>query len=105
MYLRMEQARLLVYKASANPDGPAAKIESSAAKVAATEAAIFVTDAAMQVFGGAGMSRDLPLEWYYRLVRASTVASGTSDIHRSMIAGELVGRRFDHRGRQPDRAN
>jgi alkylation response protein AidB-like acyl-CoA dehydrogenase len=47
------------------------------------------------------MSKELPLEWLYRFVRPYTVAGGTSDIHRSMIASELVNMRFDHRpGRQ-----
>jgi alkylation response protein AidB-like acyl-CoA dehydrogenase len=43
------------------------------------------------------MSQEMPLEWLYRVVRPYTVAGGTSDIHRSMIASALVGRRFDHR--------
>jgi alkylation response protein AidB-like acyl-CoA dehydrogenase len=98
MYLALEQARLLVYTAaSVGETGVASRRISSAAKVAATEAACLVTDRAMQLHGGGGMSQDLPLEWLYRLVRPYTVAGGTSDIHRSMIASELVGRRFDHR--------
>jgi alkylation response protein AidB-like acyl-CoA dehydrogenase len=44
------------------------------------------------------MSKEMPLEWLYRFVRPYTVAGGTSDIHRSMIAGELLGLRFDQRG-------
>jgi len=100
MYLALEQARLLVHKAvSVSEAGVAQRLLSSAAKVAATEAACLVTDRAMQLHGGSGMSQDLPLEWLYRLVRPYTVAGGTSDIHRSMIASELVGRRFDHRRR------
>jgi alkylation response protein AidB-like acyl-CoA dehydrogenase len=97
MYLALEQSRLLLYKATITAEGTAGRLESSAAKVATTEAACFVTDSAMQIFGAAGMSRELPLEWYYRLVRPFTVAGGTSDIHRSMIASEILGRRFDHR--------
>ena len=97
MYLALEQARLLLYKAVKGGHGMAGRLESSAAKVAATEAAVFVCDQAMQIFGGSGMSQEMPLEWMYRMVRTATVAGGTSDIHRSMIASELVGRRFDHR--------
>lgn len=98
MFLAIEQARLLVHKAvSVSEAGVAQRMLSSAAKVAATEAAAFATDKAMQLHGGSGMSLDLPFEWLYRLVRPYTVAGGTSDIHRSMIAGELVGRRFSHR--------
>lgn len=97
MYLRLEQARWLVYKAAVNAEGTSARLESSAAKVAATEAAVFVTDSAMQMFGAIGMSQELPLEWMYRVVRPYTVGGGTSDIHRSMMASEILQRRFDHR--------
>jgi alkylation response protein AidB-like acyl-CoA dehydrogenase len=97
MYLSLEQARLLLYKAVKGGQGTAGRLESSAAKVAATEAAVFVCDQAMQIFGGSGMSQEMPLEWMYRIVRTSMVAGGTSEIHRGMIASELVGRRFEHR--------
>jgi alkylation response protein AidB-like acyl-CoA dehydrogenase len=97
MYLALEQARLLLYKAVKGGQGTAGRLESSAAKVAGTEAAVFVCDQAMQIFGGSGMSQEMPLEWMYRVVRTATVAGGTSDIHRGMIASEIVGRRFEHR--------
>jgi alkylation response protein AidB-like acyl-CoA dehydrogenase len=97
MYLKLEQARLLLYKSTFVKNGVADQLESSSAKIAATEAACYVTDRAIQIFGGIGASRQLPLEWLYRLVRPFTIAGGTSDIHRSMIAGSLLGRRFNHR--------
>jgi alkylation response protein AidB-like acyl-CoA dehydrogenase len=98
MYLRMESARLLVHRSIVRAaNGLPSPLESSAAKVAATEAACYITDAAMQLHGATGMSQEMPLEWLYRVVRPYTVAGGTSDIHRSMIASALVGRRFDHR--------
>ncbi|MGO9061079.1 MAG: acyl-CoA dehydrogenase family protein [Candidatus Binataceae bacterium] len=101
MYLALEQARLLLYKAVQGGHGTAGRLESSAAKVAATEAAVLVCDHAMQIFGGSGMSQELPLEWMYRVVRTATVAGGTSEIHRGMIASEITGRRFDHRASAP----
>ena len=97
MYLALEQARLLLYKAVKGGRGTAGRLESSAAKVAGTEAAVFICDQAMQIFGGSGMSQEMPLEWMYRVVRTATVAGGTSDIHRGMIASEIVGRRFEQR--------
>jgi hypothetical protein len=102
MYLALEQARLLLYKAVKGGQGTAGRLESSAAKVAGTEAAVLVCDQAMQIFGGSGMSSEMPLEWMYRVVRTATVAGGTSDIHRGMIASEIVGRRFEHRLLRPD---
>jgi alkylation response protein AidB-like acyl-CoA dehydrogenase len=77
-----------------NPKG---RLDTSVAMVAATEAAAYVCEQAMNVFGGSGMSQDLPLEWLYRRVRTYWAAGGTSDIHRSMIAAELLGTTFDHR--------
>lgn len=97
MWMRLEQARWLVYKACVDGDGTAGRMKSSMAKVAGTEAAVYVTDQAMQLFGASGMSQEMPLEWMYRLVRPYTVAGGTSDIHRVMIASEILGRRFDQR--------
>jgi alkylation response protein AidB-like acyl-CoA dehydrogenase len=97
MYIRLSQARLLTLQAISAPDGLPSRMASSAAKIAATEAACFVTDAAMQIHGGAGMTTETGIEWLYRLVRPHRVAGGTSEIHRSMIAAELAGRRLDHR--------
>lgn len=101
MYLRKEQAQLLLYEAVKAYDvgDPRARTLSSAAKIATTTAACEIIDHAMQLHGLIGMSPDLsPLEWMYRLVRPYRVAGGTTDIHRSMIAGAMVGRRIDHRG-------
>jgi len=97
MYIAIEQARLLMYQAVSEPSGVPVRMVSSAAKVAASEAAAFVTDQAMQLQGGAGMSTDTGLEWLYRIVRPHQVAGGTSEIHRSMIAAELAGRKLSHR--------
>lgn len=98
MYMRYDAARLQVYRAAqAGDESPDARLHTSVAMVAATEAAAYVCEQAMNVFGGSGMSQDLPLEWLYRRVRAMWAAGGTSDIHRSMIAANLLGMRFDHR--------
>ena len=104
MFIRMESARLLLHKAISvqDSDGLPPRALSSAAKVAAVEAACFVTDETMQIHGAMGMSVESePLEWLYRYVRPFAVAGGTSEIHRSMIAGELIGRRFEHRPSPP----
>lgn len=97
-YIAMESARLIMYRAILRSDGgKPSRLDSSAAKIACADAACTVTDAAMQLHGGAGMTQELPLEWLYRCAREIQVASGTRDIHRSMIASEMVGRRFSHR--------
>jgi alkylation response protein AidB-like acyl-CoA dehydrogenase len=98
MYIALESAKLLVFRAMARSDnGLPSRLESSAARVAAAEAACKVTDLCMEIHGGTGLDQDPPFEWLYRIVRGHTVAGGTNDIHRSMVASELVGRRFVHR--------
>jgi alkylation response protein AidB-like acyl-CoA dehydrogenase len=98
MYIKLESARLLTYRAIArSSNGLPSRIDSSAAKVAATVAATEVCHEALQIHGAAGMTREMPLEWLYRVVRPYQVAGGTTEIHLSMVASELVGRRFDHR--------
>lgn len=105
MYIKMESARLLTWRAIArSSDGLPSRIDSSAAKVAATVAATEVCHEALQIHGAAGMSRELPLEWLYRVVRPYQVAGGTTEIHMSMVAAELVGRRLDQRHPQPAEA-
>lgn len=98
MYVALEAAKLLVYRAMARSDGGLpSRLESSAARVAASEAACLVTSMCMDIHGGTGMDQEAPFEWIHRVVRSHTTAGGTNDIHRSMVASELVGRRFDHR--------
>ena len=105
MYVALEGARLLVHRAVAQgDDGLPTRLESSAARIAATDAACMVTDAAMQIHGATGMDQEMPLEWLYRCVREHSVAGGTNDIHRSMVAAELLGRRIDHRLPEPAHA-
>lgn len=101
-WIAMESARLLTYRAIARgDDGLPSRMDSSASKIAACETASMVCNTAMQLHGGSGMSQEMPLEWLYRVVRTYEVAGGTSDIHRSMLASEMVGRRFDHRHPKP----
>lgn len=98
MYIKLESARLLTYRAIArSANGLPSRIDSSAAKVAATVAATEVCHEALQIHGAAGMTREMPLEWLYRIVRPYQVAGGTTEIHLSMVAAELIGRRIDHR--------
>lgn len=98
MAMRLEAARLLTYKATAEAsEGQATRKAVSMARVTTTEMVQFVTNEAMQVHGGYGLTREYGLEWLYRKTRHQTVAGGTSEIHRSMIASDITGMRFDHR--------
>lgn len=67
---------------------PRAKI--SALKVQASETLGRVVDRAMQIFGGMGFTRDLPIERYYRDARIYRIFDGASEIHRGVVAKSIL---------------
>lgn len=67
---------------------PHAKI--SALKVQASETLGRVADRSMQIFGGMGFSKDLPIERYYRDARIYRIFDGASEIHRGVIAKSML---------------
>ena len=67
---------------------PRAKI--SALKVQASELLGRVVDRSMQIFGGMGFSKDLPIERYYRDARIYRIFDGASEIHRGVVAKTLL---------------
>lgn len=87
----LRAARLLVYQAAWNGDlGRDIKIDASVAKVFATEAAGRVVDRCMQIFGGMGMTHELPLERWYRELRIRRVGEGPSEVQRMVIARDML---------------
>lgn len=64
--------------------------ESSIAKLYASEAAAFITDQALQIHGGYGFTRDLPLERYVRDARIMRIYEGSSEIQRIVIARSIL---------------
>ncbi|MAW87977.1 MAG: acyl-CoA dehydrogenase [Phyllobacteriaceae bacterium] len=67
---------------------PRAKI--SMLKVQASETLGRVVDRSMQIFGGMGFSKDLPIERYYRDARIYRIFDGASEIHRGVIAKTML---------------
>ena len=63
-------------------------LNSSIAKLYASETAMYVTHQAMQIHGGMGYSKELPLERYFRDARITEIYEGTSEIQR-MVIGRL----------------
>ena len=59
-------------------------------KIQASEMLGRVVDRAVQIYGGAGYCRDLPIERYYRDARISRIYDGTSEVHRIVMARELI---------------
>lgn len=92
--IELRAARLLVYEAAWKADrGEDIKHEASICKVFGTETAGRVVDRCIQVFGGMGVSREMPLERWYRELRIKRIGEGPSEIHRMVIARNLLGAR------------
>jgi len=91
----IEQARLLTLKAAWMMDvagNKSAKAEIAMIKVVAPNMACQVIDWAMQVHGGAGMSEDFPLAYFYTAARTLRFADGPDEVHRNAIAKIELGK-------------
>ena len=91
MKTRIEASRLLVYNAAmakerSKSSGERFTLEASMAKLFASETAMFVTHAAVQIHGGMGYSKELPIERYFRDAKITEIYEGTSEIQRLVIA-------------------
>jgi len=98
MKTRIEAGRALIYqtilaKERALATGGRYTTEASMAKLFCSEAAAYVTDEALQIHGGMGYSKEMPLERYYRDARITRIYEGTSEIQRMVIARNELGLR------------
>jgi len=88
----IRHSRFVLLDAAQKADrGEPFKAEAAMAKLVASEAAGRVVDRAMQVHGGLGMTKDLPLERWYRELRIRRVGEGPSEVQRLILARELLG--------------
>ncbi len=86
-------ARALTRAAAAAKDRAEPIAEaSSLAKWTASDAAMRVTTDAVQLFGGAGYSRENPVERYMRDAKGAQIYEGTNQIHRLIVAEQVLGR-------------
>jgi (R)-benzylsuccinyl-CoA dehydrogenase len=91
-YQEIEMCRLATYRLAWHLDqgGYDIRRDASMAKVQASEMVGRVADRAIQLFGGMGVSKDLPLEFISRVVRIYRIVEGPSEIHRWVIARDLL---------------
>jgi len=88
----IEASRLLGMAAARKREaGERYSLESSMAKLFASEMVGRVTDKAIQIHGGYGYTRDLPLERYARDARIFRIYEGSSEIQRNIIARYVLG--------------
>lgn len=91
MATKIEAARHLVYASAAASErgDPRAGFTASAAKSYASDIAMEVTTDAVQLFGGAGYTRDFPVERMMRDAKITQIYEGTNQIQRLVIAKSL----------------
>ncbi len=98
MQMRVDAARLLIYRAASNAENGLPSIrDSSVAKCFANEIAREVTGNAMQLMGAYGYSKEFPMERRLRDAWGWGIAGGAIDIQKVNIASAMVGKRFDQR--------
>ncbi len=88
----LRTARLFVLDAADKADrGESYRMESALAKLIASEASGRVVDRSMQIHGGLGVAKDLPLERWYRELRIRRIGEGPSEVQKHVIAREIFG--------------
>ena len=93
MAVKVEAARLLVYNAARLRDaGKPFATEAAMAKYYASIIAEEVASSAIEVFGGAGFTKDYPVEKLYRDAKIGRIYEGTSNMQRVVIAKALLGK-------------
>jgi alkylation response protein AidB-like acyl-CoA dehydrogenase len=93
MTVAVEAARLMLWRAarSVGPNGFPDPFLAAQAKILAAETANRVTSDALQLWGSAGYGRDAPMERYMRDARMFTIAGGTAQILRNLVAARVLG--------------
>lgn len=96
--IELYQARLMMQHAAWRLNqGDDARYETSMAKVAISETVNRVLDRAIQITGGTGISRDLPLSTWYESARAFRIYDGASEVHRVVTSRRVLKKYVTHR--------
>ena len=91
--MELKMGRLLAQEAAWRlAQGEQARVETSIAKVQVAEIVDRVLDRCVQICGGAGISRDLPLSTWYEKARAFRIYDGASEVHRMVVARDVIKR-------------
>jgi len=90
-FTELEAARLLTYRAAFIEDqGKKIPKESAMAKLFSSELAVKASSMAVQIFGGYGLTKEYPVEKFYRDSKLATIGEGTSEIQRWIIAQKVL---------------
>jgi len=94
MKCKLDAALMLTLRAAwLKGQGQKFSTEAAVAKLTASEAAMWITHQAVQIHGGMGYSKEMPLERYFRDAKITEIYEGTSEIQRLVIARAETGLR------------
>jgi acyl-CoA dehydrogenase len=89
--IELDAARLMVYRTAWMYDqGLDTRDESYMTKIYCTEMASRVVDRAIQIHGGVGLMKELPLEYWFRQVRSIRITEGVTEVLRWRLARNLI---------------
>ena len=92
MYVALNSARAYVYAVARNCDaGRTTRFDAAGAILLASENAVRVALEAVQALGGAGYTKDWPVERYMRDAKLLDIGAGTNEIRGMLIGRELIG--------------
>ncbi|MFT5540584.1 MAG: acyl-CoA dehydrogenase [Alphaproteobacteria bacterium] len=91
MAVHLHAARLMIYRAAGNIDaGADDRVEAYMAKLFCTEMAYRAADDCLQIHGGIGLTKDLPVERLFRDQRSHMITEGTPEMMRMVIARAAI---------------
>ncbi|MCP4137870.1 MAG: acyl-CoA dehydrogenase [bacterium] len=91
MKTELDAARLLIYRAAGLKDkGGSFSVEAAMAKYYASAAAMRVCQEALQIFGGYGYVKELPVERYFRDAKVTEIYEGTSEVMKIIIGNAIL---------------
>jgi len=92
MYVALQSARAYTYAVAKSCDaGQTTRLDAAGAILLASENAFRVAGEAVQALGGAGYTKDWPVERYLRDAKLLDIGAGTNEIRRMLIGRELIG--------------
>ncbi|ODP37165.1 acyl-CoA dehydrogenase family protein [Sphingomonas turrisvirgatae] len=92
-YMALHAARLMVHDAAAKVDrGIEARVETFMAKINGVESGYKVVDDCLQLHGGMGLTRETPLERYWRDLRSFRITEGPTEVLKTTMARSILQR-------------
>ena len=90
-FIELKAARLMLYQAASDMDaGESARVDTYVCKMYADEMAFRVADRCMQIHGGIGLTKDTPIEKFWRQQRSYCITEGATEVMKAAIARHVL---------------